>query len=123
MTTPDQGTAVPVIEVLDITKHFGSVLANDRISLDVQRGEIHALLGENGAGKSTLVKIINGALQPDAGVNRVEGKVLTMASPAVARQHGIAMVFQHFSLFESMTVEENIALALAPADGEAGTDL
>ena len=78
-------------------------------------GEIHALLGENGAGKSTLVKIIYGALQPTAGEIRWQGKPVTIASPAAARALGIGMVFQHFSLFEALTVAENIALAVPRA--------
>ena len=78
-------------------------------------GEIHALLGENGAGKSTLVKILYGALQPTAGEIRWKGKPVTIANPAAARRLGIGMVFQHFSLFDALTVAENIALALAGA--------
>src|SRR5262245_15036360 len=105
---------VPVLEALDITKHFGPLIANDHVSLSIGPGEIHALLGENGAGKSTLVKIIYGALEPDSGEIRVAGQRLAMTSPAVALSHGIVMGFQNFSLFEPLTVAENIALALPP---------
>ena len=81
----------------------------------VKPGEIHAFLGENGAGKSTLVKMIYGALQPTSGEFRWKGKPVTIASPAAARKLGIGMVFQHFSLFEALTVAENIALAMPGA--------
>ncbi|WP_414649218.1 ATP-binding cassette domain-containing protein, partial [Collimonas sp.] len=89
------------------------MLANDDINLAVAPGEIHAVLGENGAGKSTLMKIIFGTVKPDAGEIFWNGELAHIASPHVARQLGIAMVFQHFSLFDTLTVAENIALGLA----------
>ncbi len=95
-----------------ITKRYPAVLANDAINLTVQAGEIHALLGENGAGKSTLMKIVYGAVKPDAGQVFWNGKEVHIANPASARELGIAMVFQHFSLFDTLTVTENIALGL-----------
>jgi len=95
-----------------ITKRFPGVLANDDVSFSVRRGEIHALLGENGAGKSTLVKMIYGILQPDAGSIVWDGRPITIANPKAARKLGIGMVFQHFSLFEALTVLENIALGM-----------
>jgi ABC-type uncharacterized transport system ATPase subunit len=95
-----------------ITKKYPSVVANDGIDLDVRPGEIHAILGENGAGKSTLMKIIYGAVKPDAGKMVWNGREVHIANPAAARQLGIAMVFQHFSLFDTLTVAENIALGL-----------
>jgi len=88
------------------------VLANDAVSFDVKPGEIHALLGENGAGKSTLVKMIYGIMQPDAGEILWNGQPVTVPNPKVARRLGIGMVFQHFSLFEAMSVLENIALGM-----------
>ena len=97
-----------------ITKKYPSVVANDGVSLVVQPGEIHAVLGENGAGKSTLMKIIYGAVKPDAGQVLWNGGEVRIANPAAARQLGIAMVFQHFSLFDTLTVTENIALGLPP---------
>ena len=93
------------------------MLANDDVGFAVMPGEIHALLGENGAGKSTLVKIIYGVLQADAGSLRWNGREVTIASPKEARRLGIGMVFQHISLFEAMTVLENIALGVDDAGG------
>ncbi len=107
----DQG-GTPLLDARHIVKRFGTNTANDDVSLKVMPGEIHALLGENGAGKSTLVKILYGALQPNSGEILWKGKPVTIASPAEARALGIGMVFQHFSLFEALTVAENIALAL-----------
>lgn len=106
----------PLLDVTDVSKRFGSVVANDNISLRVGAGEIHALLGENGAGKSTFVKIVYGVVRPDAGSMRFAGSSFAPASPADARARGIGIVFQHFSLFEALTVAENIALGLTPAN-------
>ncbi|MEE2611337.1 MAG: ATP-binding cassette domain-containing protein, partial [Pseudomonadota bacterium] len=106
----------PLLQLKGIDKSFPGCRANEAIDLDIQAGEIHALLGENGAGKSTLVKIIYGVLRPDHGNLWWQGKPLRVASPAAARRVGIGMVFQHFSLFEAMTVLENIALALPAQD-------
>jgi general nucleoside transport system ATP-binding protein len=102
----------PLLEARNIVKIFGTLRANDDVSLCVKAGEIHALLGENGAGKSTLVKMLYGALQPTTGEFLWNGSPLKIASPAEARKLGIGMVFQHFSLFEALTAAENIALAL-----------
>ncbi|RZI43778.1 ABC transporter ATP-binding protein [Herbaspirillum sp. HC18] len=95
-----------------ITKRYPSVVANDGVDLNVLPGEIHSILGENGAGKSTLMKIIYGAVKPDAGQVFWNGREVQIANPAEARKLGIAMVFQHFSLFDTLTVTENIALGL-----------
>src|SRR5210317_1746639 len=100
------------LELSGITKRYPSVVANDDVSLAVRRGEIHAVLGENGAGKSTLMKMIYGVTHPDRGEMKWEGQALKVESPAHARSLGIGMVFQHFSLFETLTVVENVALAL-----------
>ena len=106
------GAATPLLEARGIVKTFGTLKANDDVSLNVMPGRIHALLGENGAGKSTLVKIIYGALQPSAGELVWQGRPVRIDNPAAARALGVGMVFQHFSLFEALTVAENIALAL-----------
>src|ERR1700719_2393696 len=94
----------PLLSAVQITKRFGTFAANDSINLDIYGTEIHALLGENGAGKSTLVKIIYGLLQPTAGELRFMGRRVELAGPAVARALGVGMVFQHFSLFENLSV-------------------
>jgi simple sugar transport system ATP-binding protein len=114
MTEPSaQAQAVPRLALRGIVKTYPSVVANDRIDLDVAAGEIHAILGENGAGKSTLVKIIYGVIRADAGQMRWDGRPVVVGSPGEARRLGIGMVFQHFSLFETLTVAENISLAVA----------
>ncbi|MER0236990.1 ABC transporter ATP-binding protein [Fulvimarina sp. MAC8] len=100
------------LELNGITKRFPGVTANENVSFAVAPGEIHALLGENGAGKSTLVKIIYGVQRADEGTITFDGKKVDIASPNAARALGIGMVFQHFSLFEAMTVLENIALGM-----------
>ncbi|MCD7060350.1 ABC transporter ATP-binding protein [Pelagibacterium xiamenense] len=104
-----------LLSLRGLTKTFGTFKANDSVDLEIRPGEIHALLGENGAGKSTLVKMLYGALQPDAGTIVWRGEEVTVPNPAHARHLGIGMVFQHFSLFEALTVAENIAVAL-PGD-------
>jgi general nucleoside transport system ATP-binding protein len=109
------GNSTPVHSILSaigITKRYGDFLANERIDLDLFPAEIHALLGENGAGKSTLVKIMYGLIQPSAGELRWMGQGIVLHGPSQARALGIAMVFQHFSLFENLTVAENVALGL-----------
>ncbi|WP_042265751.1 ABC transporter ATP-binding protein [Paraburkholderia heleia] len=111
-TLAPRGSGVPRLALAGITKQYPAVRANDDVTLSVAPGEIHALLGENGAGKSTLMKIVYGAVRPDAGEIRWEGQAVEIASPAAARKLGIGMVFQHFSLFETLTVGENIALSL-----------
>ncbi|WP_312796094.1 ATP-binding cassette domain-containing protein, partial [Tianweitania sp.] len=102
-----------LLETRGLTKVFGKLTACDGIDLTIQRGEIHALLGENGAGKSTLVKMLFGSLEPNAGEILWDGRAVRIPSPGEARKLGIGMVFQHFSLFEALTAAENIALSLA----------
>jgi ABC-type uncharacterized transport system ATPase subunit len=105
-------SSTPRLELTGITKIYPSVVANENVDLSVMPGEIHAVLGENGAGKSTLMKMIYGVVRPDRGEMRWEGNPVVVANPAQARELGIGMVFQHFSLFETLTVVENVALAL-----------
>jgi general nucleoside transport system ATP-binding protein len=102
----------PRLELRHITKQYPAVRANDDVNLTVLPGEIHAVLGENGAGKSTLMKIIFGAVKPDAGQMLVNGQAVQIRSPQEARKLGISMVFQHFSLFETLSVAENVWLGL-----------
>ncbi len=114
-TAPTDGR--PRLELRGIVKRYPGVLANDSVDLALQPGEIHALLGENGAGKSTLVQIVYGVVKADAGAMHWNGEPVTVDGPSAARALGIGMVFQHFSLFETLTVTENVALGL-----ETGAD-
>jgi len=100
------------LELLDISKQYPAVKANDGVRLRVEPGEIHAVLGENGAGKSTLMKIIYGAVRPDEGAIVWDGREVDIRNPQEARALGIAMVFQHFSLFDTLTAAENVWLGL-----------
>src|SRR5882672_3132981 len=100
------------LELVDISKQYPAVKANDRVNLRVKPGEIHAVLGENGAGKSTMMKMIYGAVRPDEGEIRWNGQPVNIRNPQEARHLGIAMVFQHFSLFDTLTAAENVWLGL-----------
>lgn len=108
---------MPFLELKNIRKVYPGVLANDDISLGVEAGEIHGLVGENGAGKSTLMKLLYGMEQPDAGEIRLNGKPVSITNPQVAIRLGIGMVHQHFQLVPSLTVAENIALGAEPRYG------
>jgi ABC-type uncharacterized transport system ATPase subunit len=119
MLDQTQTPAEPLLQAIGITKLYGSFVANDHIDLDLHPAQIHALLGENGAGKSTFVKIAYGLIQPNDGELRWLGRKTALAGPAQARALGIGMVFQHFSLFENLTVAENIALGLPPQESFA----
>lgn len=103
-----------VIEMLNIRKEFGGFVANDNITLQLKKGEIHALLGENGAGKSTLMNVLFGLYQPEGGEIKVRGKVEKITNPNVANDLGIGMVHQHFMLVDNFTVTENIVLGSEP---------
>lgn len=107
----------PLLELRGISKRYPGTLANDAVDLRIMPGERHALLGENGAGKSTLVKCIYGVVRPDAGTILWRGQPVRVSSPSEAQRLGIGMVFQHFSLFETLTVAQNIALSLRHAGG------
>ncbi|MBU3649771.1 MAG: ABC transporter ATP-binding protein [Limnohabitans sp.] len=108
-----------LLSLRGMTKRYPSVVANDGVSLEVAPGSIHAVLGENGAGKSTLMKLIYGAVQPDAGEIRFQGQTVQVRNPQVARQLGISMVFQHFSLFHTLSVAENVWLGLEASESLA----
>jgi ABC-type uncharacterized transport system ATPase subunit len=103
--------APPLLELVGITKRYGDLLAADRVSLTVAPGEVVAMLGENGAGKSTLMRIVYGLVRPDAGTVAVDGRGVDIATPRDAMAAGIGMVTQEFSLVETMTVSENVALS------------
>ncbi|AVA21523.1 MULTISPECIES: ABC transporter ATP-binding protein [unclassified Rhizobium] len=112
MSSFDVPATGALLSVRKLTKLFGSFAACNGIDLEIQPGEIHALLGENGAGKSTLVKMLFGVLEPTEGEIAWQNQLVSIGSPGEARKLGIGMVFQHFSLFEALTVAENIALSL-----------
>ena len=112
-----------IIEMLGITKDFPGIRANDDVTLQLRKGEIHALLGENGAGKSTLMSILFGLYQPDQGVIKIRGQEVKVTDPNVATEHGIGMVHQHFKLVENFTVTENIVLGAEPTKGFGTLDM
>jgi len=120
MTEPTSPTTGPLLKMTGMTKQYPGCLANDHVSLTVERNQIHALLGENGAGKSTLVKMIYGVVRPDEGEVIWEGQKVTIQNPGHAQRLGVGMVFQHFSLFEALTVTENIALGLGSKEERLG---
>src|SRR5476651_196110 len=105
----------PLLRTIGLTKRYGSFLANEAIDIEIWPQQIHALLGENGAGKSTLVKTIYGLIQPSEGEMLWQGEKMVLSGPSEARSRGIGMVFQHFSLFDNLTVADNVALGLAGA--------
>lgn len=106
------GTREELLSVGGLTKAYPGVVANSDVSFTIRAGEVHALLGENGAGKSTLVKMIYGLVKPDSGRMTLRGAAYTPSEPRAARASGVAMVFQHFSLFEALNVAENVALGM-----------
>ena len=109
---PSAAPGETLLRLENIAKSYGPLIANKSVDIAVKPGEIHAVLGENGAGKSTLMKIIFGVTQPDSGTIRWKGQAVEITNPAKARELGIAMVFQHFSLFETVSVLENISLSV-----------
>lgn len=111
-STPLEREEALLLELTGVTKRYPLTVANDGIDLKLKKGEIHAVLGENGAGKSTLMKLIFGVVAPDEGTIRWKGEEVIIGNPAHARALGISMVFQHFTLFETITVAENISLTV-----------
>src|SRR5205807_947589 len=105
------------IGALGLTKRFPGVIANDRVTFETHRGEIHALLGENGSGKTTLCKVLTGLYRPDEGQVIFDGTPVALKSPAEAHEAGVFMVHQHFSLVARLTVAENVVLGWS---GEGG---
>ena len=103
-------SASPLVVMEGVSKRFPGVLANDDVTIDLRKGEVHALIGENGAGKSTLMRVLYGLYPPDGGTIRVKGEVVKIASPRDAISLGIGMVHQHFVLVDPFTVAENIIL-------------
>ena len=114
---PSGHSQISHLEMIEITKRFPGVIANNKVNFDVRAGEVHALLGENGAGKSTLMKILYGLYQPDEGVVRLDGSQVTIHSPVDSIKLGIGMIHQHFMLVESLTVAENVALGMPSSRG------
>src|SRR6185295_3266248 len=118
-----------MIELRNITKRFGDVLANDRISITVTPGTIHSLVGENGAGKSTVMRIAYGFYTADSGEILINGQIQQIATPHDAIALGVGMVHQHFMLVDTMTVAENIVLGSEPGNqlaldlGKAGAEI
>ncbi|MDX6565667.1 MAG: ral nucleoside transport system ATP-binding protein, partial [Gaiellales bacterium] len=108
--TPAFAGGRPFVELRGITKTSPGVIANDDVSLDLYRGEVHCLLGENGAGKSTLISILSGIVTPDAGTIRIEGEPVELTSPRDALQYGVGTVYQHSTLIPALTVLENLML-------------
>ncbi|MBO9472876.1 ABC transporter ATP-binding protein [Shimia sp. R10_1] len=104
--------STPLLSIKGLTKAYPGVVANDDVSFDIGHNEVHALLGENGAGKSTLVKMIYGLVKPDSGTMTWDGQPFSPSEPKAARASGVAMVFQHFSLFDALSVAENVALGM-----------
>jgi simple sugar transport system ATP-binding protein len=101
---------MPLIAMRGISKCFGSVIANDRVAIDLWPGEIHAVLGENGAGKTTLMNVLAGMYQPDSGTIRIAGEDVQITSPADALRRGIGTVYQHFTLVPNLSILENVVL-------------
>ncbi|MEG0238478.1 MAG: ATP-binding cassette domain-containing protein, partial [Clostridium sp.] len=101
-----------IVEMLNITKEFPGIIANDNITLQLKKGEIHALLGENGAGKSTLMSVLFGMYQPENGIIKKNGEKVKINNPKDANNLGIGMVHQHFKLVHNFTVLQNIILGV-----------
>ncbi len=117
------GMMAYILELHDICKHFGNVLANDHINLNVEKGTVHSIVGENGAGKTTLMNILYGLYMQDSGEIQVNGQKVKIDSPSDAIGLGIGMIHQHFKLISAMTVAENVMLGEEPTKGKLFLDL
>jgi ribose transport system ATP-binding protein len=117
---PGNPPRVPRVEIRGVKKRFGATQALGGVDLTVAPGEVHALLGQNGAGKSTLMKVLSGAIRPDAGTMKIDGATYAPAEPLEARRAGVAMIYQELSLAPHLTVAENILLGVEPARGPLG---
>lgn len=111
-----------ILEMRDITKRFGNVLANDHINLEVEKGEVHSIVGENGAGKTTLMNILYGLYHADSGEILIEGEEVKIHDPSDAIDYGIGMIHQHFKLIRAMTVAENVMLGMEPRKNQIFLD-
>jgi rhamnose transport system ATP-binding protein len=103
---------IPLLEARSVEKRYGGVMALGGVSLEIRRGEVHALIGENGAGKSTLVRLMTGAAAPDRGVIAIDGHPVSRADPGLMRALGVAAIYQQPALFPDLTVAENLAIGL-----------
>src|SRR5687768_4787236 len=115
--TDSDAPADPILEVRSATKAYGSILALNKVSFSLGRGEVHALLGHNGAGKSTLVKVLGGVVVPDTGEVVIGGESVVLKSPRQAQRAGVAVVEQELSLVSTLTVQENILLGSVDTSG------
>src|SRR3954471_17283245 len=106
---------MPILSLSNIKKRFGPTVALDGVSLELRKGEVHALIGENGAGKSTLMNVLAGSLRPDGGRMEVEGEPYAPANPLDARRRGIALIHQELSLLPHLSVAENIMMGIEPS--------
>ncbi len=112
----------PQVSLRDITRRCGNVVANDRVSLELVPGQVHAIVGENGAGKSTLMKVLYGLFQPDSGEILIDGRPVRLPNPEAAMRLGLGMVHQHFMLVDTLTVTENVVLGREPLRGLGAFD-
>ncbi|MDE3133053.1 MAG: sugar ABC transporter ATP-binding protein [Acidobacteriota bacterium] len=116
------GNRVPMLSVSHVKKSFGAVAAVSDASIELSAGEAHALVGENGAGKSTLVKMLAGVHQPDSGTLSINGEAVTLASPAAARDAGVAVIYQEPTMFPDLDVAENVFVGRMPTRGVGRLD-
>jgi ABC-type sugar transport system ATPase subunit len=117
MSVAPSAESIPVLAVENVTKAYPGVRALNRVSFDLRRGEVHALIGENGAGKSTLIRLLSGDARPDEGTIRLHGKEIRFASPRDARRSGIVAIFQELMIVGELSVAENVFVGSEPGLG------